>query len=58
MKRILCALLCVCVLLGAAACADREAEEQLQKEIGAFEITAEQRELARTNEAGYPVLDA
>ncbi len=30
----------------------------MQKELGAFEITANQRELAKTNEAGYPVLDA
>ena len=36
----------------------QEAEEQLQKELGAFEITANQREMAKTNEAGYPVLDA
>lgn len=35
-----------------------EAEEQLEKELGAFEITANQRELAKNNEAGYPVLDA
>ena len=36
----------------------KEAEQQLQKELGAFEITANQRELAKSNEAGYPVLDA
>ena len=36
----------------------QEAEEQLQKELGAFEITANQRELAKNNEAGYSVLDA
>ena len=36
----------------------QEAEEQLQKELGAFEITAYQRELAMVNEAGYPALDA
>ena len=35
-----------------------EAEQQLQKEIGAFEITANQRKLAKDNEAGYSVLDA
>lgn len=35
-----------------------ETENELQKELGAFEITANQRELARENEAGYPVLDA
>ena len=36
----------------------RAAEEQLEKELGAFEITAHQRELAKNNEAGYPALDA
>ena len=37
---------------------NQEAEAQLQEELGAFEITAFQRELAKTNVAGYPVLDA
>ena len=36
----------------------KAAEEQLQKELGAFEITAEQRKLAKQNEKGYPPLDA
>ena len=36
----------------------QEADEQLRKELGAFEITANQRELAKDNEAGYPALDA
>ena len=58
MKRILCLILALCLLLSVSALADPEADAQLQKEIGAFEITAEQRELAKTNEAGYPVLDA
>ena len=60
-KRILCILLSIyimCMIFPAAVFADQEADEQLQKEIGAFEITAEQRELAKTNEAGYSVLDA
>lgn len=35
-----------------------ETQEQLEKELGAFEITAEQRELAKENKAGYPMLDA
>ncbi|MDO4538554.1 MAG: bifunctional aspartate transaminase/aspartate 4-decarboxylase [Coriobacteriales bacterium] len=35
-----------------------ETAAQLEKELGAFEITAEQRELAKKNEAGYEVLDA
>ena len=58
MRRFLCGFLILCLLLGASALADPAAEEELEKEIGAFEITAEQRELAKTNEAGYPVLDA
>ena len=36
--------------------ASTEASEQLEKELGAFDITAQQRELAKTNEAG-PQLD-
>ena len=36
----------------------KEAEEQLEKELGAFDITAQHRELAKNNEAGYPALDA
>ena len=35
-----------------------EAQEQLENEISAFEITANQRRLAAKNEAGYKVLDA
>ena len=41
-----------------AADPQKEAEEQLLEELGAFEITAHQRELAAENEAGYDVLDA
>ena len=58
MKRMLCLALVLCLLLAPASLAEQETEAQLEKEIGAFEITAEQRELAKTNEAGYPVLDA
>lgn len=58
MRRFLCGFLILCLLLGASALADPAAEKELEKEIGAFEITAEQRELARANEAGYSVLDA
>ena len=36
----------------------QETDEQMKKELGAFEITARQRESAKTNEAGYPELDA
>ena len=54
------ALCCFAVLLPGPAIAEeeknlslqQEAEEQLQKELGAFEITAHQREIAKTNEAG------
>ena len=61
------ALCCITVLFAGQAAAEeegklislqQEAEEQLQKELGAFEITANQRELAKNNEAGYSVLDA
>ena len=60
-KKIICILLSMytmCMIVTAAVFADQEADEQLLKEIGAFEITAEQREIAKTNEAGYSVLDA
>jgi len=56
--RMICLILTLCVLMTTGALADQEAQAQLEKEIGAFEITAMQRELASTNEAGYPVLDA
>ena len=61
------ALCCITVLFSGQAAAEeegkvislqQEAEAQLQKELGAFEITANQRELAKNNEAGYSVLDA
>ena len=58
MKRMFCLLLILCLAWSAAASADQEADMQLQKEIGAFEITAEQRERAAANEAGCPVPDA
>lgn len=58
MKRMICLILTLCILLTTGALADQEAQAQLEREIGAFEITAMQRELARENEAGYPVLDA
>ncbi len=70
MKRTIAGLVllifCITALLSGSGIAEgdkiipmqQEAEEQLQKELGAFEITANQREMAKTNEAGYPVLDA
>lgn len=36
----------------------KDAAVQMEKEIGAFEITAEQRELAKENIGGYKVIDA
>lgn len=36
----------------------QETEKQLKTELGAFDITAHQREIAKTNDGGYPVLDA
>ena len=58
MRRMISLILTLCVLLTTGALADQEAQAQLEKEIGAFEITAMHRELASANEAGYPVLDA
>ena len=67
MKQAISLMLCLVMLIvGTAVLAEenkvislqQEAEEQLQKEQGAFEITAYQRELASNNEAGYPPLDA
>ena len=69
MKKLLAAWMVVCcftLLLSGWVFAEeekvtslqQEAEQQLQKELGAFEITANQRELAKKNEAGYSVLDA
>ena len=56
MKKLFCLLLCL--LLTFPALADEAAKKQLENEIGAFEITALQRELAARNEEGYSVLDA
>ena len=70
MKRLLAvftALCCITVLCFGQVIAEengkgdslqQEAEEQLQEELSAFEISAKQRELAKNNEAGYPELDA
>ena len=68
MKRIMALVLCLAMLMPLAAGLAEgsrdagelqlEAERQLEKELGAFDITAHQRELARENEAGYPSLDA
>ena len=65
MKRITAILLCLVMVFSLLAAAaeettslQQEAAEQLQKELGAFEITAHQREIAKTNEGGYSVLDA
>ena len=60
LKRLAAAMLVLCLLLTAASAEtlQQEADAQLEKELGAFEITAHQREIAKTNAAGYPVLDA
>ncbi len=64
MKKLTAFLLVFCLLFSFALAENnitelnREAGEQLEKELGAFEITAMQRELAKENEAGLPVLDA
>ena len=70
MKRLFAVLVALCCLTalfskqvnaeeeGNGISLQQEAEEQLQKELGAFEITAHQREIAKDNEAGYSVLDA
>ena len=70
MKKLLAVWMAVCCIVslysirvyaeeeGNGTSLQQEAEQQLQKEIGAFEITANQRELAKNNEAGYSVLDA
>ena len=70
LARTLCILLCFFSFALAGACAEekgekgavlslqQEAEAELETELGAFEITAMQRELAKENTAGYPVLDA
>lgn len=66
MIKLVLLIFCATVLLSGSGIAEgnpittaqQEAEEQLQKELGAFEITAIQRRIAETNEAGYPVLDA
>ena len=70
MKRFLAMWMAVCCIMilypgqmhaeeeGKVIRLQQEAEQQLQEELGAFEITANQRELAKHNEAGYSVLDA
>ena len=68
MRHLFCLFLAILLFLSPlslSACAEdgsltllQQAEEQLHKELGAFEITAMQREAAKTNQAGYPVLDA
>ena len=60
---VVCLLLVLCLaantgLAENAVDLHQEAEAQLDMELGAFEITAMQREMAKDNAAGYPVLDA
>ncbi|MBR3325728.1 MAG: bifunctional aspartate transaminase/aspartate 4-decarboxylase [Atopobiaceae bacterium] len=49
---------CSAPQVGTAEQTSTSAHEQLEEELGAFDITAEQRELAKSNEAGYEPLDA
>lgn len=60
MKRFTTVLLSLLLILGLCACnkTDNKTQNQLEKEIGAFEITALQRELASNNEKGLKALDA
>lgn len=56
---ILCVIMMMATALTGCGLQDNresEAGEQLKDEIGAFEITAEQRELAADNEDNYSVL--
>lgn len=61
-NRILALLLCVLILFCTVGCSMNqntpETNQQLDTEMGAFEITAAQREAAKTNSTGYAVLDA
>ena len=52
MKRVLCLALALCMLFSGMSFAD-EAAEQLEKEIGAFEITAEQRRMAQNKRDAF-----
>lgn len=60
MKRFIVVLLSILLVFSLCACnkTNNEAQNQLEKEIGAFEITALQRELANNNEKGLKPLDA
>ena len=49
---------CSAPQVGTAEQTSTSAHEPLEEELGAFDITAEQRELAKSNEAGYEPLDA
>lgn len=61
MKKLLAILLSLSMIFASTACSVKQSadtQEQLESEIGAFEITAAQRELAAENKAGLEVLDA
>ena len=61
LRSIIAIMLSISLAFCMTACSDKQTEEtseQLESEISAFEITAAQRELAKTNEAGLEVLDA
>lgn len=64
MKRLVCLMIILCIAVPMTIAEsnvvpiNRDVDAQLEEELGAFEITAYQRELAKANEAGYSVLDA
>lgn len=61
MKKILSIVMALMMTISMVGCSNSqtaETEKQLETELGAFEITAAQRELAKENKAGLEVLDA
>ena len=61
MKKFLSIIMAIMMTFSMTACGagqSADTEKQLETELGAFEITAAQRELAKENKAGLQVLDA
>lgn len=55
---LLCAFMLTWTLFGCGAEKDSDAENELYDEMSAFEVAADQREMASENKADYSVLDA
>ena len=55
---LLCAFMLTWTLFGCGAEKDSDAEDELSDEMSAFEVAADQREMASENKADYSVLDA